>query len=160
MHGRAIAPPCWDREAGCDNAPMFSPNTADVRSFFCETYRKQIQREAMTPMETLAGDWIAQHPEYHHVLGQSEAAQAMEFKDGQPNPFLHLSMHLSIAEQCSIDQPPGIREATQRLAVARSSLHEAHHEVMECLGQILWQAQRNAATPDAAAYLECVRRRR
>ena len=33
---------------------------------------------------------------------------------GETNPFLHLSMHLAIEEQLSIDQPPGIREAVRR----------------------------------------------
>ena len=38
------------------------------------------------------------------------------------NPFLHLSMHLSISEQCSIDQPPGIRQAVELLAARRGEV--------------------------------------
>jgi hypothetical protein len=78
---------------------------------------------------------------------------------GRTNPFLHLSMHLSISEQCSIDQPRGIRQAVELLAAKRDSLHEAHHETMDCLGQMVWESQRAGRPPDGAAYIDCVQRR-
>jgi hypothetical protein len=68
-------------------------------------------------------------------------------------------MHLSIAEQVSIDQPAGIRQAVQLLAARLGSLHAAHHEVMECLGDMLWASQRSSLPPDGHAYLEAVRQR-
>jgi hypothetical protein len=68
-------------------------------------------------------------------------------------------MHLSIAEQISIDQPPGIRAAYQALAHRLGSEHEAQHRIMECLGETIWNAQRSGLPPDSAAYLECVKRR-
>mgnify|MGYP000246365276 CR=1 FL=1 len=80
-------------------------------------------------------------------------------EDGRTNPFLHLSMHLSIEEQCGIDQPTGIRQAVQLLAARRQSMHAAHHEVMECLGEMLWTSQRSGLPPDGQAYIEAVRRR-
>jgi len=72
---------------------------------------------------------------------------------------LHLSMHLSISEQIAIDQPAGIRQAVHLLAARRGSLHAAHHDVMECLGEMLWTSQRSGMPPDGLAYLEAVRRR-
>jgi hypothetical protein len=62
-------------------------------------------------------------------------------------------MHLSIMEQVSIDQPRGIKAAIERLAHRRSSLHEAHHEVMESLGQMVWAAQRSGQPFDGEAYI-------
>ncbi len=79
--------------------------------------------------------------------------------NGQANPFLHLSMHLSISEQCSIDQPRGIRQAVELLAARRDSLHEAHHDAMDCLGQMLWESQRAGRPPDGQAYIDCVQRK-
>jgi hypothetical protein len=67
-------------------------------------------------------------------------------------------MHLSIAEQISINQPNGIRDAFQQLA-SRLGEHEAHHQIMECLGEMLWISQRNGAPPDGESYVECIRRR-
>jgi len=112
-------------------------------------------------MELIAARWIAEHPEYHADLVDEAAALAAVFtvEQGRTNPFLHLSMHLSIEEQCSIDQPTGIRQAVQLLAARLGSPHEAHHEVMECLGEMIWTSQRSGMPPDGAAYIEAVRRR-
>jgi hypothetical protein len=138
---------------------MFNPSKDEVRRFFCETWRKTQTNELLTPLEAIARDWLLQHPEYEAELADAEAAQATDYDiaKGQSNPFLHLSMHLSIAEQISIDQPPGIRAAFGQLA-ARTSEHDAHHAIMECLGQMLWNAQRNGTPPDGEAYVDCVRR--
>ena len=140
---------------------MFQPSQHDVRHFFCETWRKQRAGELLSPIETLAAGWIAEHPEYHAELGDLDAALAAvyEVEDGRSNPFLHLAMHLSISEQCSIDQPAGIRQAVELLAARRSDLHPAHHEVMECLGQMIWASQRSGLPPDGHAYLDAVRTR-
>jgi len=115
----------------------------------------------MEAIETLAGQWIDEHPEYHAEFVDEEAALAKMYDatDGKINPFLHLSMHLSISEQCSIDQPRGIRQAVEMLAARRGSLHDAHHEAMECLGQMIWESQRSGRAPDGAAYIDCVQRR-
>lgn len=140
---------------------MFTPSQADVRRFFCAVYDKRLQQQPMEAIETLAGQWIAEHPEYHTELADVDAALA---RLGEPdaqrdNPFLHLSMHLSVSEQCSIDQPPGIRQAVELLAARRGDLHAAHHEVMECLGTMLWESQRAGRPPDGQAYIDAVRRR-
>ena len=141
---------------------MFAPSQNDVRRFFCEAYQKQRSSDVvLSPMEALAVDWIAQHPEYHAELADLPAALAAvyEVEAGRTNPFLHLSMHLTISEQVSIDQPSGIRQAVELLAFRRGSLHEAHHEVMECLGEMVWASQRSGLPPDGLAYLEAVRKR-
>ena len=140
---------------------MFNPSQDDVRRFFCTVYRKHEDRAPLTPLEAIARDWVLQHPEYARQFDDVETALAADYgvEQGAANPFLHLSMHLSIAEQVSIDQPPGIRAAYLALAQRRDSEHAAHHEIMECLGQMLWTAQRNGLPPDGAAYIECVRRR-
>ena len=115
----------------------------------------------MEAIETLAQLWMAEHPEFHAELADEDAALArMDSSDPSGrNPFLHLSMHLSISEQCSIDQPPGIRQAVELLTARRDSLHDAHHEVMECLGSMLWESQRSGRPPDGQAYIDAVRAR-
>lgn len=144
-----------------DNSAMFDPSQNDVRRFFCEAFRKQREGVLLTPLEALAADWIGEHPEYHGDLQDVEAALAAVFnvEAGRTNPFLHLSMHLSLTEQVSIDQPSGIRQAFELLAARRGSAHEAHHEMMECLGEMLWASQRSGLPPDGLKYLDCVRRR-
>ena len=140
---------------------MFQPSQQDVRRFFCEAWRKQREGLPLDAMEAKAAPWLAEHPEYDAELSDVEAALARSYsvEQGRENPFLHLSMHLSIAEQCSIDQPRGVRHAVQQLAARRSSLHAAHHEAMECLGEMLWRSQRSGLPPDGEAYLEALSRR-
>ncbi len=140
---------------------MFSPSQHDVRTFFCESWRKQTKGEVLTPLEALAADWIGEHPEYHADLADLEAALAavFEVEGRRTNPFLHLSMHLSITEQVAIDQPRGIKQAYDLLCARRGSAHEAQHEVMECLGEMVWESQRSGQPPDGERYIACVRSR-
>lgn len=139
---------------------MFSPTQAEVRQFFCSVYAKARQGLPMEALETLASQWMDQHPEYHADFADEAKALATlyEATEGRVNPFLHLSMHLSISEQCSIDQPRGIRQAVELLTRKCDSLHEAHHNAMECLGTMLWESQRAGRPPDGDSYVACVQR--
>ncbi len=140
---------------------MFEPSQADVRRFFCSVYAKWRDGQPMDALETLASQWVAEHPEYHADFSDVDAAleRMYEVKDGKTSPFLHLSMHLSVSEQCSIDQPRGIRQAVELLTAKRDSLHDAHHETMDALGQMIWESQRSGRPPDGQAYIDAVQRR-
>lgn len=123
---------------------IFNPSRDEVRRFFCEARRKQAEGAVLTPLESLAADLVAAHPEYDGDLADADAASARDYpvEQGRTNPFLHLAMHLAIAEQVQVDQPPGIRAAVARLAARRGDEHAALHDVMEVLGEVMWQAQR------------------
>jgi hypothetical protein len=143
---------------------LYQPTQADVRRFFCSVYVKANDNIALEAIETIASLWIDEHPEYHADLANVDAAllnlsQITNTDDGKTNPFLHLSMHLTLSEQCSIDQPRGIRQAIELLTARLDSLHDAHHIAMECLGQMIWDAQQNKQAPDGQAYVEAVQRR-
>ncbi len=139
---------------------MFSPSQDDVRRFFCQVMSRWQQGEPLDALQTLAAQWVQEHPEFHSVLSDEAWAlrQTYLVEAGHANPFLHLSMHLSISEQCSIDQPQGIRQAVEQLTTRKDSLHEAHHGVMECLGAMLWESQRSGRPPDGQAYVASVLR--
>ena len=144
---------------------MFTPNQADVRRFFCRAYAKYTQQAPMEAIETLAAQWMHAHPEYVHVFADEDAAiAAVATPEAKPtdeiaeNPFLHVSMHLTISEQCAIDQPRGIRQAVELLTAKLGDLHEAHHQVMDCLGGMVWESQRSGRPPDGEAYMDHVRR--
>ncbi len=140
---------------------MFQPSQAQVREFFCQAHSKSQTHQPLQAIETLASLWIAEHPEYHADLADTQAAIARNYdKDpAKTNPFLHLSMHLSISEQCSIDQPRGIRQAVELLATKLNSLHAAHHVVMDYLGEMVWESQRSGHPPDGHAYVAKVQRK-
>lgn len=138
---------------------MFNPSREQVRHFFCDAWRKHLERLPLVGAEVAAADLAARHPEYHALLADAEGALDKEWtpEGGEMNPFLHLSLHLAIHEQLSIDQPPGIRAAFERL-VGRMDRHDAEHVLLEKLAETVWQAQRNGSQLDAEAYVEAVRR--
>jgi Domain of unknown function (DUF1841) len=140
---------------------LFNPSRDQVRQFFCDAWQKHLQALPQTPLEVMAIDWMIEHPEYHALLSQGPQAHQQDYsvEQGQTNPFLHLSMHLAIAEQLSIDQPSGIKAAFASLAQHHDSLHKASHEVMECLGLVMHQAQQTRSTPDTDQYIDCIKRR-
>lgn len=140
---------------------MFNPTRDQARLFLFEVWAKYRAAQPLTALETMALDVLMLHPEYHAVLEDRERTLDRDWtpEGGETNPFLHLSMHLAIGEQLSIDQPPGIRDAVQRLAQRLDSEHEARHAVMDCLAEVIWQVQRNGVTFDNAAYLDCLARK-
>jgi hypothetical protein len=139
---------------------MFNPTRDQARRFFFDTWAKYQRGETLEGLEQTALSVILLHPEYHALLADGERNFDRDFspEGGQLNPFLHLSLHLAIEEQLSIDQPQGLRMRYEALLRSKTE-HEALHDVLECLGETLWQAQRTGAAPDEALYLECVERK-
>ncbi len=139
---------------------IFNPTREEVRRFFCDTWKKKTENHILTPMEMLASDWMEKHPEYHTQLANPEGAIEQDYtpERGETNPFLHLSMHLSISEQISIDQPPGIKAIAEKLTQKLESEHEAQHLMMECLGQVMWESQREGKPLNPENYLEALKK--
>ena len=133
------------------------------RKFFSEVWGKYKRQAPLEALEQLVLDVIFQHPEYHEILEKEEKdIAAMDFtpEAGMTNPFLHMGMHIAIQEQISTDRPEGITALYQQLLPGYSSAHDLEHGMMECLGETLWQAQRNNTMPDEIQYLERLRRLR
>ena len=140
---------------------MFNPTRDQAREFLFELWGKHRAGAPLTALESMALAIVLEHPEYHAILDDRERYLERDWKPegGETNPFLHLQMHLAIEEQLSIDQPPGIRAAVQALARRHDSEHAARHDVMDCLAEMVWNAQRHGAAFDNAAYLDCLARK-
>lgn len=138
---------------------MFSPSLSDVRNFFFDCYVKGTSNQSLTELEKIAFSLILEHPEYKQVLSDKE--KYLDYKwlpdSGETNPFLHLSMHLSIYEQLSINQPLGIKELYNELCTKLNTQHDVQHTVMDCLAEMIWQSQYTQRQPDPAIYLNCLR---
>jgi hypothetical protein len=144
---------------------MFEPTREEVRRFFCDAWAKHLAGQPAMPLERIAIAVMLEHPQYHALLADVDRALERDFpvEAGRENPFLHLSMHLSLEEQASIDQPPGVRALLESLAQQHGTRHAAAHEAMECLGEVVWRAQRGTLPADMASinqgYIECLHRR-
>jgi len=134
---------------------MFDPTREQVREMFVGAWRKYRAGEPLAGIEALALQVILLHPEYHDVLGHPGRSLDKDYLD-ESNPFLHMSLHVALEEQLSIDQPPGIALRFQALVSRFQDRHEALPQALECLAETVWRAQRNGGAPDAAAYLECL----
>ena len=131
------------------------------RKFFLDVWAKNKIQLPLEALEQLVLDIILQHPEYHEILDKDEKdITTMDFlpEMGMTNPFLHMGMHIAIQEQISTDRPQGITMIYRQLLPKYPSAHELEHGLMECLGESLWQAQRNNTMPDEIQYLEQVKR--
>ncbi|MDR2220629.1 MAG: DUF1841 family protein [Methylobacillus sp.] len=139
---------------------LFNPSRDQARQFFFEAWRKFHANEPLTALEKMVAHVMQMHPEYHPVLDMPEHYREQEYfpEMGETNPFLHMSLHLSVMEQISIDQPPGIAAAYRTLCERHGDEMTAQHALMECLAETLWRAQRDHTAPDQTAYLEAIRR--
>jgi hypothetical protein len=139
---------------------VFAPSRDDARRFLTDAWAKYRAQAPLSALERMAAAQVALHPEYHALVEDLERNLDRDYRpeSGEPNPFLHLSLHLAVAEQLSIDQPPGIRAEFLRLKAAKGDEHAALHAVQECLGEVIWHAQRHGTPPDANLYLDCLAR--
>jgi hypothetical protein len=140
---------------------MFNPSRDQVRQFFFDTWAKYRSGQPLAGAEVPALQAILAHPEYHRLLDDPERYRERDYPPelGETNPFMHLSMHLAIAEQISIDQPAGLRERYRELVEHCGEAMQAEHHIIDCLAEMIWQSQRSGTPYDAAAYLACVDRK-
>ncbi len=121
---------------------MFEPSRDQVRDFFFETWRKYRAGLPLAGLETLCLDVILLHPEYHQFLTDINKNKSKDYTD-EANPFLHMSLHLALEEQLSIDQPAGVAQRFAALLAKTGDRHDALHEALECLAEMVWRAQKD-----------------
>ncbi|WP_211230948.1 DUF1841 family protein [Chitinilyticum aquatile] len=138
---------------------LFNPSREEARRFFINTWQKHLHGQALADLEAIVVDILEAHPEYHRYLQEDYLDRDWPPEHGDTNPFLHISLHLAIAEQLSIDQPPGVRALYGELRTRHGDAHKALHDMLECLGEMMWQAQRQQTQPDPAVYLDGLRQR-
>lgn len=140
---------------------LYSNSRTDTRQMFFDVWQKLQTSKPLTALENIVGDIIRLHPEYHALLEQPEHSLDRDWRPegGETNPFLHMGMHIAIREQLSIDRPPGVKAAYDALLAGTGDPHTAEHEMLECLGEALWLAQREGRLPDEQAYLASLQAR-
>jgi hypothetical protein len=135
---------------------LFNPSRDEVRDFFFHSWAKFKQSQPLTDLEKIAINIIQMHPEYHSILDKPEQYKHQPYfpEQGETNPFLHMSLHLSILEQISINQPVGITDIYTQLKIKHQEEHAAQHDVLDCLAETIWIAQQNNTGLNANHYLE------
>jgi hypothetical protein len=137
---------------------MFNPSRDEVRELFFRAWKSYREGVPVAGMEGLALDVILQHPEYRAMLSDPERHRDRDYVD-EANPFLHMSLHMALEEQLSIDQPPGVVQRFNALVARHGERHAALHDAIECLAEMVWRSQRDGTPPDGNAYLQCLSER-
>lgn len=138
---------------------MFGTDRGQLRAVFFESWQRYQSKLPLEPMQAMVVDVIQLHPEYQTLLADPDRYRDRDYlaETGETNPFLHMAMHLAIGEQLGTNRPAGIVTAYDSLCRQTGDAHEAQHQMMECLGASLWEAQRAGQAPDENRYLACLR---
>lgn len=139
---------------------MFSDDRQQTRAVFFRAWQRHRQQLPLEGIENIIVAVVLRHPEYHALLENPDRHAHQDYlpETGQANPFLHLGLHVAIEEQLSVDRPPGVRDCYQSLVKHSGDEHAAQHRMLDCLGEMLWRAERERTAPSEAAYLDCLRR--
>jgi len=130
---------------------MLNPTTPQqVRTYFYNAWQKYSSNQPLTDLEIITCECIKLHPEYHQLLSSQKCInQTFEI---QNNPFLHLSMHLTIVEQINTNQPIGITNIYKTLANKYTN-HDAIHIIINCFQQVLTKIKDEDIKQIEASYL-------
>ena len=130
----------------------------DIRKVYYDVWQKLNENNhVFEAMEIIIADVIKLHPEYHAMLNDPKALEKdYSPDDGQTNPFLHMGMHIAIREQISTNRPIGLKAAYMKRC-KKQEMHDVEHNMMECLAETMWKAQRNNVDFDEAGYMECIK---
>ena len=138
---------------------LWGQDRSKLREMYSSAWRDFKAGKTLDKQTQMIAAVIAMHPEYQPDI-ESGAVLHRDYdgSDGQSNPFLHMGMHLAIHEQLSIDRPPGIVAIHQQLSRRAGDEHQAEHQMLEVLAQVLWDAQQAHREPDIEEYVEGLRR--
>lgn len=142
--------------------PFFDTQSRDqLRAAYIEAWRKRRERLPMQALEMQIADVVELHPEYQRALEDPDSVLDRDYspEGGQSNPFLHMGLHLAVRDQLATDRPAGVRQAFDALVRKTGNAHDAEHELIECLAETLWEAQRSGLPPDEQAFLGRARQR-
>lgn len=140
---------------------LYNPSRDQARQFLFDAWAKFKQQSSLTDLEKIAVEVIQMHPEYHVIFDAPERYMQQQYfpEMGETNPFLHLSLHLSVIEQIAINQPIGIKAIYEQLKQKHNDQHIAQHDILDCLAETIWQSQRNNTPLDSTHYLGLLQQR-
>lgn len=133
---------------------FYSNDVQDSRKLFFSSWAKYCNKQPLEMLEKQIVDVILAHPEYHSLFESCYSDTTTYFPElGQTNPFLHMGLHLALRDQVNTDRPVGIKGIFQQLLIQLQDVLSVEHQMMECLIECLWLAQKNQTMPDEKKYL-------
>jgi len=137
---------------------FFSNDRSKLRRAYFDIWQKTLNKQTLDPMEQIISQVISEHPEYHKMFANEQALNKEFFAENEVNPFMHMGLHLAIREQLSTNRPQVLSSCYNTLCTKHGNSHDAEHQIMDCLTEMLWNAQQNNSAPDEAAYINCLKK--
>jgi uncharacterized protein DUF1841 len=139
---------------------MIEQDPSTLRRVYFDAWQKALQHKPLSAMESMIVDIIERHPEYQPLFANEQNFQEMlneKFAlDG--NPFFHLALHITIAEQVSTNRPKGIRPIYQKMLKKYGDKTLAEHKLMDCLAKVLVDSYQKNEDASEEAYLAALSR--
>ena len=122
---------------------MMSNSRDQLRQLFFDVWQKENDRQQLSELEQQIKQVIVEHPEYHYIFEDRETYLDKDFSVqlGETNPFLHMSLHLTVRDQIKIDQPVGMRRIYQKLVMKLKAPQEVEHHIIGILADEVWLMQ-------------------
>jgi len=136
------------------DAMIFGQDRDELRKMYADAWQKHCDKKPLTPLEAQISAVVEWHPEYHSDVTSDDLNKDYMPDGGKTNPFLHMGLHLGIREQIATNRPAGIASIFDTLTAKVGDAHAAEHRMIDCLAEILWEAQGNNTAPDEQKYLQ------
>lgn len=134
---------------------MYGQDRNQIRRVYLDAWQKHRAGQILDPMQKIIVNIIQMHPEYHSELESTDiVAKDYTPEMGQSNPFLHMGLHIAIQEQLNTNQPKGVATVYQQLKLKHQDIHKVEHMMMDCLAQMIWDAQSKGQAPDERSYIK------
>lgn len=135
---------------------FYSNDRNQLRQFYFETWQKHKSGQALLDLEKQILAVILDHPEYQKILNDKMLALTKDFSVelNQPNPFMHMGLHLAVRDQIKLNQPEGIQTLFQQQLVKGKKAHDIEHQMMDILANQLWQDTQAQQSLNMQIYLD------
>lgn len=137
---------------------IFGQDKRELRQMYRDAWQKAQAGTILSPLESQIVQVIEDHPEYRSTIASDDLDASITPDGGRTNPFLHMGLHLALRDQVATDRPPGIKAVFSAIVTRSGDTLAAEHRAIDCLAEILWEAQNRNSPPDERAYLEKLRR--
>jgi hypothetical protein len=114
---------------------------------------RQAGGEFATEEEEIIAEQMAAHPEYEPLWETIEELGDYQFDpEREENPFLHVSMHVTLDRQLRADDPPCVKATLDRLVERGEDAHEAQHAMLRVFVRQLWAVMTEGKQFDVEKY--------
>ncbi|MCO7227201.1 DUF1841 family protein [Pleionea sp. CnH1-48] len=139
---------------------MFNQDRTELRQQYFDVWQKLSTQQTLNPFEKELAAVIVEHKEYHGLLNDPDNYLDKDYlpEFGQVNPFLHMSLHLTLREQVSLNRPKGIRTLYEKALAWSGDLKEAEHFMMDVLVEMLWQSQKQQRPVSDSVYIKAIKK--